>query len=138
MNTSRSMIAVLALLALIFASCAGTQRGCASINATQFGADWIVVQMDMNGVPYRCWELHDTSIANEGSSDGVYWLSPQGHLVHISGHYNRVQVQGRRWDEAFAEVGLTQETCRAAQEARIVFTETGGHYEHESTERMSR
>lgn len=106
-------------VSMLFVGCAGTARNCSSCNATSFGADWIVVQMGMDGTPYRCWELRDTSIANEEGSDGIYWLSQDGNLVHISGHYNRVQVVRGRWDEAFAELGLTAATCRAVHERPV-------------------
>lgn len=101
-----------AWMALLLVGCASMQRDCASCNAETLGADWIVVQLDMNGRPFRCWELTNVSIVNEGQSDGVYWRSPAGHLVHISGLYNRVQVTGGRWAEAAAEVGVTLDACR--------------------------
>ena len=104
-----------------FSGCAGIQRGCSSVGASSFGADWVIVQMDDRGVPYRCWTLEDTSVTNEEDSDGIYWLSPNGHLVHISGHYNRVQVEGGRWDEAYRELGLTANLCRDIQ-SRIIPT----------------
>lgn len=104
------------LFAVFLSGCAGFQRGCSSSIAASLGADWVVVQMDDRGVPYRCWTLEDTSITNEENSDGIYWLSPNGHLVHISGHYNRVQVEGGRWAEAYQELGLTAELCRSVQE----------------------
>lgn len=101
-------------LFLVFAGCAGTSRGCSSCMAQQFGADWVVVQMDNEGRPYRCWELRDTSISNEGNSDGIYWKdTTSGNLVHISGHYNRVQVENGNWDHAYQSLGLTKETCAA-------------------------
>jgi hypothetical protein len=104
---------------VVIAGCAGTQRGCAAACAENYGADWIVVQMDMNGSPYRCWTLENTSITNEDHSDGIYWLSPRGHLVHISGHYNRVQVAGGHWDDAFSEVGMTRAMCDEVQAQRL-------------------
>jgi hypothetical protein len=112
MTLSRISILALALLS----GCAGMERGCSSYNANAFGADWVIVQMDDRGSPYRCWTLNDVSVSNEEASDGIYWLSPNGHLVHISGHYNRVQVEGSRWDEAYRELGLTEELCRRVQE----------------------
>lgn len=102
------------------ASCAGTQRSCASSCAQDYGADWVVVQMDNGGRSYRCWQLSDVSIANEHESDGIYWMSPDGHLVHVSGHYNRVQIDGGRWDEGLAEVGLTRASCVTIQGRRYV------------------
>ena len=103
------------ILALLLASCAGTMRSCSSCSAEQFGSDWVVVQYDLAGRPFRCWALEGQSIANEPQSDGVYWVSDHGNLVHISGLYNRVQVEGGQWDQAFAEVGLTRDSCAALQ-----------------------
>lgn len=97
---------------LFLSGCAGMVRGCSSEMATSFGADWVVVQLDMNGTPFRCWQLNNTSITNESASDGIYWLDNEtGHLVHISGLYNRVQVRNGEWSSAFAELGLDAETC---------------------------
>src|SRR6185436_5580716 len=99
------------VLALVLGGCAGMDRGCSSCTAESFGADWVVVQMDYLGRPFRCWALHNTSIANEQHSDGIYWVDEHGNLVHISGLYNRVQVMRHRWKEAYAQVGLTEQTC---------------------------
>jgi len=88
------------MLALVI-GCAGVQRGCSSWSAESFGSDWIVVQYDMYLAPKACWKLNDVSITNEASSDGIYWVDSQtGHLIHISGWYDRVQVFGGRFEEA--------------------------------------
>lgn len=100
------------LLVVFLVGCAGMQRDCAGCNAGAFGADWVVVQMDMNGRPFRCWTLRNTSISNEEHSDGIWWQSPNGNLVHISGLYNRVQVSNGNWSAAYQEVGLTENSCR--------------------------
>ena len=101
----------------LLVGCAGMGRSCSSCSAESFGADWVVVQMDFNGHPYSCWELPDTSITNESSSDGIYWKENwSGNLVHISGHYNRVQVAGGNWARAFSELGLTREACIQIQD----------------------
>lgn len=95
------------LMVLTLTGCAGFYRGCASFNAGAFGSNWIVVQYDYKGDPINCWKLENTSIANEDGSDGVYWKdSSSGHLVHISGWYNRVQVEGGRYDEAAKLLGV--------------------------------
>jgi hypothetical protein len=114
-----------ALTLLVF-GCAGQQRACAGCNAENFGADWVVVQLRNDGTPFRCWTLRNTSIGNEQGSDGIWWQSSGGHLVHISNLYNRVQVQGGDWNGAYAELGLTSATCAAiaAQRTRVPITET--------------
>ena len=98
----------LSCIALILAiGCAGFQRECTGCNAGAFGSDWIVVQYDMNMKPKCAWQLSGTSISNESSSDGIYWLDAgSGHLVHISGWYNRVQVKNRQFKAAAKLVGI--------------------------------
>jgi len=78
-----------------------SERSCSSSIASEFGSDWIVVQYDMDMQPKNCWKLVNTSITNETSSDGIYWLdNGSGHLVHISGWYNRVQVKNSDFEAA--------------------------------------
>ena len=107
---------LIAVAILLVTSCAGAERGCSSCAANRFGADWIIVQVDLHGLPYRCWTLEGVSVANEPQSDGIYWRSPDGHLVHISNLYNRVQVVGDGWEEAANELGMTMAHCEALQE----------------------
>jgi len=108
----KTRISFHAVVFVALAGCASIDRGCASCSADSFGADWVVVQMDNDGRPYRCWELRGTSVASE-SGDGVYWKDNRsGNLVHISGHFNRVQVTGGNWEHAYATLGLTAETCQ--------------------------
>jgi hypothetical protein len=99
------------LLLGTFCGCASFDRGCSNFTADSFGSDWVVTKSDYLGNPYRCWVLTNTSITNEKTSDGIYWKSSGGHLVHIAGNYDRVQVVNGNWTEAFLELGLTQETC---------------------------
>ncbi len=91
---------------LLLVGCAGASRDCSGCNAERFGADWIVVQYRMDGEPLNCWQLHGKAVANEVNSDGIWWVADSGHLVHISGHYNRVQVTGSDFEAAAKEVGI--------------------------------
>ncbi len=98
---------------LFLFGCAGQQRGCASGIAQTFGGDWVVAQYRADGTPFNCWALKNTSIANEEHSDGVYWLdSSNGHLVHLSGWYNRVQVSGNDYASAAKLVGVEYSLCK--------------------------
>lgn len=100
------------LVLLLLTGCAGFNRGCSSFNAQAFGSDWIVLQYGFDGKPINCWQLKNTSISNEEHSDGIYWLdSHSGHLVHISGWYNRVQVAQGRYDEAAKAIGVDLGKC---------------------------
>ena len=96
---------VLVLLTMV--GCAGFQRSCSSSIAGGFGSDWVIVQFDCSGKPFNAWLLKGCSVSNEEGSDGIYWLdSSSGHLVHISGWYNRVQVTGGRFGEAALLLGV--------------------------------
>lgn len=101
------------LFALALVGCTGMERGCSVLVAENLGADWIILKTDMAGKPFRCWQLEDASVTNESASDGIYWKAPNGHLVHVSGFYDRVQVTGGDWNGAFKELGLTAEQCKA-------------------------
>lgn len=96
---------------VLLAGCAGFNRSCSSFNADAFGADWIVVKKDMTGRTFECWKLTNTSVANEESSDGIHWKSPGGHLVHVSGWYDRVQVANGDFANAGAELGVDSNRC---------------------------
>lgn len=99
---------------IVLAGCAGLGRECSSCNAENFGSDWIIVQQrQTDGRVYNCWLLRDTSVANEGASDGIYWKSMDGHLVHIAGQYSRVQVENGKFKDAAKLVGIDAELCRS-------------------------
>ncbi len=99
-------------LAICLPACAGFERGCSSCVAENFATDWIVLQYKFDGEPMNCWKLANTSITNEESSDGIYWKDRRGgHLVHISGWYNRVQVSGGDWNGAAKHLSLNLEYC---------------------------
>ena len=100
------------VLVLGLSGCAGTSRGCAALGAESFGADWVVAQYRYDGSVLRCWRLPGTSIGNEPHSDGIFWQSPEGHLVHISGWYNRVQVEAGAWGSAAASIGVDLKGCQ--------------------------
>ena len=103
---------LIALLVLFTSGCAGLQRSCASWSAENFASDWIVVQYDQTGRPFNCWKLTNTSITNETNSDGVYWQDrSRGHLVHLAGWYNRVQVSNNDFDGAARLVGVLASQC---------------------------
>lgn len=120
MNPLRAIRRSLILPLFLLIGCAGMQRDCASCVAEQGGADWVIVQMDLNGRPYRCWALRNVSVTNEPHSDGIYWEGSGGNLVHISGHYNRVQVVNGRWETAYREVGMTRASCEVVHRGGLV------------------
>lgn len=102
-----------ALISTFVCGCAGIERDCSSFNAENFSADWIVVQNDNHMEIKRCWRLPSTAITNEDKSDGIYWLDPNSgkHLVHISGWYNRVQVEDGDWEGAAQTLGIDISKC---------------------------
>jgi len=91
--------------------CAGMSRECSSWGAGTFGSNWVIVQYANDGRLIKCWRLSSVSVSNEEHSDGIYWKSPDGHLVHISGWYNRVQVDGGDWAGAAKELDINLEGC---------------------------
>ena len=103
---------ILFFLAICLPACAGLSRDCSSCNAENFASNWIVVQYKFDGEPINCWKLPNTAITNEGNSDGIYWKDGQsGHLVHISGWYNRIQVSGGDWDGAAKHLSVDLKYC---------------------------
>ena len=121
---SRQRVWVYALCLLFLSSCAAWSRGCSSCMAKKFGADWVVVELtEADAIPYRCWELRGASVENEPASDGIYWKNNKGNLVHVAGSYDYVQVDGGDWDDAFAEVNLTQEACATIRARRFDTTQ---------------
>jgi len=96
---------------LLLAGCAGWERDCNSGVANSFGGDWIVLQYGFDGTPINCWKLSNTAISNEEHTDGIFWMNPDGNLVHISGWYNRVQVHGQAWHPAADTLGIKLDLC---------------------------
>lgn len=97
---------------LLLAGCASMQRDCSSCNAGTFGSDWIVLQYGFDGTPINCWRLTNTAISNEQHTDGIFWQDPSGHLVHISGWYNRVQVNNGDFAGAAKSIGIDVDRCK--------------------------
>ena len=96
---------------LLLAGCAGFERECSASCASAAGADWVVVQYRFDGEPINCWKLTNVGVSNEASSDGIFWKGRGGHLVHISGWYNRVQVERGDFEGAAREVGVELQQC---------------------------
>lgn len=101
----------LSLLFLFLVGCAAWSRDCASCSASSFGSDWIIVQYRFDGTPINCWMLRNTAVSNEQATDGIFWQAPSGHLVHISGWYNRVQVQGGDFKGAAKQLNVNYDSC---------------------------
>jgi hypothetical protein len=99
------------ILLLGLCGCAAWQRDCSSCGASNFGSDWIVLQYGFDGTPINCWKLTNTAIDNEHGTDGIYWQSPDGHLVHISGWYNRAQVERGDFAGAAKQLGISLAAC---------------------------
>ncbi len=96
---------------LFLTGCSGFLRQCSSWGASAFGSDWLIIQYNMNGGALKCWRLKDVSVQNEHNSDGIYWQASDGHLVHISGWYNRVQVSSGDWTGAAKALSVNLKSC---------------------------
>ena len=115
---------------LLLTGCASWERDCNSSVASSFGGDWIVLQYGMNGDPINCWKLTNTAITNETGTDGIYWLDPGGHLIHISGWYNRVQVHNNDFAGAAKSIDIELDRCTGG---KYVAPAKTGYYNHYST-----
>lgn len=98
------------LLSLITVGCAGLNKGCAQLTAGSFGSSWIIVQYDMTGRPFHCWKLSNAAVESEGGGN-VDWQDYNGHLVHVTGWENRVQVRGGNFAEAGLMLGVDANVC---------------------------
>lgn len=97
---------------LFMTGCAMVERECSSLWASNVGADWVVVQYKADGTPIYCWQLKDVAIRNEIQSDGIMWKDRRtGHLIHLSGWYNRVQVEHGDFDGAATLIGAHAKAC---------------------------
>jgi hypothetical protein len=101
------------LFFILLTSCAAWDRECAQCGTEVHGANWLVVQLKMDGEIKNCWQLKDLAVANERSSDGIWWVD-RNEQVHISGWYNYVQVHD--WNTAAVTLGVNLAQC------------TGGRY----------
>lgn len=101
----RAMGPILSLTMLT--GCAGFVRSCSNFSAENFGANWVLAQIGMDGKPARCWVLRNVSVVNEDKSDGVHWLGRDGDLVHLAGWIDRVQVSGNDFARAGRQIGVT-------------------------------
>ena len=126
-NNTRRIITL--LIVIMATGCAGISRKCSSCWAKNIGADWLVVELrEMDGAPYRCWELKGVSLDNEENSDGIYWKDGgTGNLIHISGSYDYIQVKSNNWDAAYSFFGLTRESCRLIRDS--IYNPRTGKYE---------
>lgn len=102
---------MIALLTLTLTGCAGFNKSCAQFNAGSFGSDWIVAQYRADGTAFHCWTIRNASV---GDSQGgnIDWQDPtNGHLVHITGWENRVQVVGGDFETAARLLGVEASKC---------------------------
>ena len=93
------------------AACAGMNKMCSQTGASMFGSDWIVAQYDFNGKPFHCWKLRNAAVdSSEGGN--VDWKDPNGgHLVHLTGWENRVQVKDGDFVGAGQLIGIDANQC---------------------------
>lgn len=106
----KRLMVVIPFIMLI--GCASLGRQCSGCMAEGFGADWIVITRNMTGDITSCWQLKNTSVDNEHGSDGVWWKDcSYGHLIHISGWYERVQVEKDDFKTAAKQLNVELDRC---------------------------
>lgn len=59
--------------------------------ASAYGSDWLIVQYAQSGCVITHWNLKNEAVQNEDRSDGIYFVTEEGAVVHLSGHYAYVQ-----------------------------------------------
>lgn len=93
------------------ASCAGTGKAISQGMASTFGADWIIVQYAQNGTPFHCWKIRDAAV-DDSEGGNINWKDREhGHLVHLTGWENRVQVVGGDYASAGRLLGVDAARC---------------------------
>ena len=101
---------ILALLASCV-GCAGTGKACSQMGASAFGSDWIIVQYRQDGTAFHCWKVRDAAV-DSGQGGNIDWKDRQtGHLMHITGWENRIQVAGGDFETAGRLVGVDSNLC---------------------------
>jgi hypothetical protein len=98
------------LAAALTLGCAGIQKSCSQFGASSFGANWIVVQYGFDGKPFHCWKLMNVAV-DDSTGGNVDWQTRDGHLVHLTGWENRVQVRGNDFAGAARLVGVDADQC---------------------------
>ena len=76
------------------------------------GTDWVVAQYGYDCKPINCYKLVNAAVTNEPQSDGIYWEDSNGNLVHISGWYERVQVERNQWEQAAKTLRVDLKDCQ--------------------------
>jgi hypothetical protein len=104
-------VILMIVLSVFTVGCAGMSKSCTQFNASSFGSDWIVAQYTTDGKAFHCWKLRGAVV--EGTEGGsVDWKdTTNGHLVHLTGWENRVQVVGGDFDTAGKLVGVDASLC---------------------------
>lgn len=110
---AKHRIKALIASALLLTGCASFNRSCSSSITQTFGGDWMIAQVGMDGRVFNCWKLHNISLTTDAHGGGeIQWLDPEtGHLIHVNGWHNQVQVSGGNWDTAAHELGVDPTRC---------------------------
>lgn len=96
---------------VLTAGCAGMQKSCAQFSNSTSGSDWIVVQYAGDGRAFHCWKLR-WAVVESTQGGNVDWQDRQsGHLVHLTGWENRVQVGGGDFAGAAKLLGVDAGQC---------------------------
>lgn len=86
-------------------------KDCSQWVASDFGGDWMVVQYAFDGRPFHCWKLRDAAVDSEQGGN-LNWKDPgNGHLVHVTGWENRVQVINGDFETAAKLLGVEASQC---------------------------
>lgn len=118
MNTITKII--LTIVVTIFCSACDDPNG-------GFSADWLIVQVDSDGKPFRCWDISNAGITKDYNGS-ISWIarshSKNGdellrHEIIITQPYYMISIGSPEDREAaFAELGLTSKVCEQINKMR--------------------
>lgn len=84
--------------------------GSTSAALSNEGSGAVIVKYTADGVPFRCW-LASGVFVEVVEHQLVQWVTYQGNRVQITAPFVVVIVPEDAWGDAFAQLGLSRETC---------------------------
>jgi hypothetical protein len=82
--------------------------------------NWVVVERDWSGTPFRCWELYNVWVSPCESCVEVSWEERNGNRVRITGNVTVVRVASS-WESAFKIAGIDRKACKYLQNLQATY-----------------
>jgi len=103
------VLAVILIGVVVCMGPAGIKTQFSGWQASAYGSDWLVVQYAQSGCVITHWDLENEAVQNETNSDGIYFVTEEGPVVHLSGHYAYVQSPDDQVKTDLLKVGRCSE-----------------------------